>query len=73
MGKVDVLQQGRNIDNATGLELKFEKDSGEVELTDRVHIEQKSASGKASVTFNAGQPGTTIKFNTKPDDDKSQD
>ncbi len=65
LGKVDIQQEGKKLENVTGLKMEFDANSGEVELKDKMQIKQKGPHGESSVTINADQPGVKVTFNKK--------
>jgi hypothetical protein len=71
LGKVDIQQEGNSLKNVTGLKMKFDSNSGEVELKDKMQIKQKGSGGESSVTINADQPGVKVIFNKKSENDKN--
>ncbi len=68
--EINVTQEGENLQNVTGMKMKFDQNSGEVELKKKVQIIQKGPHSQSSVTFNADQPGVKIIFNKKSKEDE---
>lgn len=65
MGKVNVNQEGKNLENVTGVKVNLDSNSSESKLKDKMEIKQN----KISMTINADQPGVDIRFNKKTNDD----
>ena len=71
LGKIQIDQKSETMENVTGLKVKFDNNSGEIELTDKVEIIQKTPRGQNSVTINADLPGVKVIFNKKSKKDEN--